>query len=306
MPRHAPPPSRLAPRIWPAWLAIGMGWCVARLPVPVLFLVGRLVGRSLFLLARRRRQIAAINLAMCLPELDAAQRQALLKANFVHTALGALEAMLPWLNPGRDLSGRIDVQGLEHYQKAIDEGRGVLVLAAHFTTMDVIAQPLARLGTFDVMYRYNKNPAWEWLQVHGRSRFFDGVIERENIREVFRRLKAGRAIWYAADQDYGRKHSVFAPFFGVPAASITATSRFARLNHSPVLFMTTTRHLDSRRWSIRFHSPLENFPTGDDVADATRINSLIEGYIREQPEQYLWMHKRFKTRPEGKADFYPS
>lgn len=222
----------------------------------------------------------------------------------MHTTLGALEAMLPWLNPARDLTPHIDVIGAEHYHAALAQGHGVLVLAAHFTTMDVISQPMARLGSFDVMYRYNKNPAWEWLQVTGRKRFFDGVIEREDTRQVFKRLKAGRAIWYAADQDYGRKHSVFAPFFGIQAATITATSRFARLNNSPVLFMTTARDLKRQRWSITFHPPLTGFPSGDDVADATRINGLIEGFILERPEQYLWMHKRFKTRPEGKADFY--
>jgi len=304
MPRHAPPPPYYAPAVWPAWIAIGIGWCIARLPIPALFFVGRLVGRLLFHLARSRRQAAATNLAMCLPHLDAATRHQLLRDNFVHTALGALEAMLPWLNPARDLTPRIDVRGTEHYAAALGKGRGVLVLAAHFTTMDVISQPMARLGSFDVMYRYNKNPAWEWLQLTGRKRFFDGVIEREDIRQVLKRLKAGRAIWYATDQDYGRKHSVFAPFFGVPAATITATSRFARLNESPVLFMTTARDLERQRWSITFHPALTGFPSGDDLTDATRLNGLIEGFILERPEQYLWMHKRFKTRPEGKADFY--
>ena len=194
--------------------------------------------------------------------------------------------------------------GVEHYEKAQKEGRGVLVLAAHFTTMDVISQPLAKLGTFDVMYRYNKNPVWAWLQVSGRKRYFDGVVERQDTRQVLKRLRAGRSIWYAADQDYGRKHSVFAPFFGIPAASITATARFASLNNSPVVMMTTSRDIERRRWKIEFHPALTNFPTGEDLADATLINQQLEAHIRKQPEQYLWVHKRFKTRPDGLERVY--
>jgi KDO2-lipid IV(A) lauroyltransferase len=156
-----------------------------------------------------------------------------------------------------------------------------------------------------VMYRFNKNPAWEWLQVQGRKRFFDGVIEREDTRQTLRRLKRGRVIWYAADQDYGRKHSVFAPFFGIPAATIVATSRFARLNNSPVLLMRQTRDRKNRRWQIHFSPVIENFPSGDDAADAKRMNNLLEEQIRLHPEQYLWLHKRFKTRPPGEPAFYP-
>jgi KDO2-lipid IV(A) lauroyltransferase len=154
------------------------------------------------------------------------------------------------------------------------------------------------------MYRFNKNPVWEWLQVSGRQHYFDGVVERQDTRQVLKRLKAGRSIWYAADQDYGAKHSVFAPFFGVPAATITATSRFARLNGSPVVLMTTHRDIRAHRWRIEFHPALSGFPTGDDVADATTINALLEAHIRRQPEQYLWVHKRFKTRPAGEAPVY--
>lgn len=303
-PRHAPLKPLWHPVTWPAWCAIALGWCIARLPIRWLFALGRIIGWCLYRFAASRRRIARINLRLCFPQLGPEATEALLRENFVHTTLGALESMLPWLNPGRDLSPLIDVVGGEHYHAARAQGRGVLVLAAHFTVMDVISAPLARLGTFDVMYRYNKNPAWEWLQVTGRKRYFDGVVEREETRQALKRLRAGRSIWYAVDQDYGRKHSVFAPFFGVPAATLVATSRFARLNQSPVLFMTTARDLERRRWSITFHPPLDNFPGPDEVADATRINAQIESFIRAQPAQYLWMHRRFKTRPEGESGFY--
>lgn len=304
MSRHAPLKPLWHPVAWPAWIVIAIAWCLARLPLPAIFAIGRGAGILLFHFASERRRIARINLRLCFPGRDPQETEALLRENFVHTALGAIEVMLPWLNPGRDLTSRIDVKGLEHYESARAAGRGVVVLAAHFTVMDVISAPLAKLGSFDVMYRYNKNPAWEWLQRNGRRRYFDGVIEREETRQVLKRLRAGRAVWYAADQDYGRRHSVFAPFFGVPAATIVAASRIARLNHSAALFMTTARDLQNRRWSITFHPALADFPGADEISDAARINGLIEGFIRERPEQYLWMHRRFKTRPDGEPSFY--
>ena len=285
-------------------MAVGLAWTVARLPLSGIYFLGRMLARATYGLAHSRRRVAATNLAACFPDLDDAARKKLLHEVFLHTTLGALETMIPWLNPGRDLSDRIDVDGIEHYERARDAGRGVLVLAAHFTTLDVISQPLGRIDTFDVMYRHNKNPVWEWLQVTGRLRYFDGVVERRNTREVVRRLRKGRSIWYAADQDYGAKHSVFAPFFGIPTASITATARFAKLNNSPVVMMTTHRDIENKRWRIAFHPQLEDYPSGDDVADATRINAMIETFVRQQPEQYLWLHKRFKTRPEGEPRFY--
>lgn len=179
----------------------------------------------------------------------------------------------------------------------------MLLLGGHFSAMDVISPKVAAVD-FDVMYRANKNPVWEWLQVSGRRRYFDGIIEREDTRQVLRRLKSGRAVWYAADQDYGPKHSVFAPFFGIPTASITATARLARFNQSPVLLMSNFRDLDTLTWSVHFSAPLNDYPTGDDEADASRINAIIEQAIRLHPEQYLWMHRRFKTRPPGSPSLY--
>ena len=171
--------------------------------------------------------------------------------------------------------------------------------------MDMIARPLAAFGAIDVIYRRNKDPAWEWAQQYGRRHYFDGVLERSETRAILRSLKKGRAIWYAADQDYGRQHSVFAPFFNVPTATITAAARLARMNDSVVLFMSQHRAKDRPAWQLRFSAPIEPYPTGDDAADAGRLNAALEQEILRYPAQYLWVHKRFKTRPTGKADFYP-
>lgn len=302
--RRKPPPPLYSPRLWPSWLAVGAAWLAARLPLSWLVALGRFIGLAGWHLARRRRHIAEVNLALCFPEKSAAEREALARASFVHAGVSLAEMILVWLNPRRRLDERFTLAGLEHLEEAAAAGRGVILLAGHFSCIDVASGPVSRVAEVDVMYRANKNPVWEWLQVRGRRHYFDGVIERDDTRQMLRRLKAGRTIWYAADQDYGRRHSVFAPFFGVPAATITATARLARFNDSPVVFLAQYRDLATLTWEARFHPPLEGFPSGDELADARRINALIEQAVREHPEQYLWLHRRFKTRPEGEVRPY--
>ncbi len=303
---RTPPPPLWSPSLWPTWALLGCAWLFARLPLAWVFWLGRRLGDLMYHCGRRRRRVAATNIARCFPEWSATEREQLVRRSFRALGIGALELMIPWLNPTRDLSAHFDVYGREHLDAALALGRGVIVVGGHYAVMDMISQPLGAMGCMDVMYRYNKNPVWEWLQVSGRRRYFDAVIEREDTRQTLKRLKQGRAIWYAADQDYGAKHSVFAPFFGVPAATIVATSRFARLNDSPVLLMRQTRDEANRRWQITFSAVVENFPSGDDQQDAERMNALLEAEIRLHPEQYLWLHKRFKTRPPGEAPFYPA
>lgn len=284
-------------------MIIGIAWCLTRLPTRTIGRIGKRLGDITYHLAKQRRHITQVNIAKCFPELSAEEQHALVRANFQQIGIGGLELMIPWLNPKRDLASRFTLHGVEHLRAAHAEGRGVILVGGHYATMDTISPALAQLDCIDVMYRFNKNPAWEWLQYNGRKRYFDGVIERDDTRGTLRRLKKGRVIWYATDQDYGPKHSVFAPFFGVEAATIVATSRFARMNNSPVLLMRQTRHPDMT-WSITFSEVLEDFPSGDDALDAKRLNSLLEEQIRHHPEQYMWLHKRFKTRPPGEESFY--
>lgn len=297
-------PKPYDPRRWGSWIAVGLAWLAARLPLGWLMRIGRAVGVAGYRLARRRRHITEVNLALCFPDLSGAERRRLARASFEHTGVSLAEMILVWLNPSRRLDRRFVLEGVENLQHALDAGRGVIVLAGHFSCIDIASRAVSEAAPFDVMYRENKNPVWEWLQVRGRRHYFDGVIEREDTRQVLRRLKAGRAVWYAADQDYGPKHSVFAPFFGIPAATITATARLARFNDSPVVLLTQYRDLETLSWKARFHPPLDDFPSGDDAADAARINAIIERAIREHPEQYLWAHRRFKTRPPGEPRPY--
>jgi KDO2-lipid IV(A) lauroyltransferase len=291
------------PRVWPTWAIVGVGWVVARLPLKVIAMLARGLGAVAYRVAAPRRTITEVNLALCYPELSDTDRRQLARDAFTHTAMGALESAMVWLNPRRDIASRTKIRGIENFHEAKAKGRGVLLLAGHFSALDVMGPAVAPYG-IDVMYRQNKNPVWEWLQVTGRSHHFEAVIEREDVRLMLKRLKQGHAIWYAGDQDYGRRHSVFAPFFGIPTASITATARLAQFNDSPVLLVTHFRDLNKLTWTIEVSEPLSNFPSDDEVADATRINQAIEAAIRSHPEQYLWMHRRFKTRPDGEPSPY--
>ncbi len=292
-------PSAAAPRYWLSWLGIGVMRTAAAMPLSVQFAIGNLLGRAFYVIARRRRHIAATNIALCFPELGQRERTDLLKAAFRSTGISAMETAIAWFNPIERYRSRVIVEGIEHLQDAQRRGRGVLLIGAHFSTLDLAGALLSLFTEVDVMYRRTKNPVFERSMVQGRKRHFDGVIERSDTRTILRRIKNNRTIWYAADQDYGRKHSVFAPFFGQCAATITAASRLAKLNGSAALFLSHFRDEKSRTWSLHITPILEDFPSQDEREDAMRINNLIEREIRRHPEQYLWMHRRFKTRPDG-------
>lgn len=302
--RKPEPPHLASPQVWPSWCLVGVGWVIGRLPLGMLFPLGKHLGRIAFRFWGRRRRIAEINLRLCFPELDAPEVTALARRSFEAVTLGVLEFCVAWLNPLRDLRGRMKIVGAEHFRAAMAQERGVVLLGAHFGCLDIVSQALADLGRIDVMYRYNKNPVLERVQLYGRRHYYRGVIERQDTRAVLQALKEGRAVWYAADQDYGAKHSVFAPFFGVEAATIAATGRFAGLNGSPVVMLSHHRSYDERSWTIEFSPPIEGFPSGDDRQDACRINQVMEAEIRKHPEQYLWLHRRFKTRPAGEPGLY--
>ena len=298
------PPALLAPRHWPTWLLLGLGWGAAQLPWPLQRTLGRGLGRLLYHLARERRRIARINLELCFPELDAPARTRLLRQHFQSLGLGVIETAMSWWSPARRLAGRYRLEGLEHLQAALDRGRGVILLSAHFTTLEIAGRLLALQAPFHVLYRSHKNPVFERVMRRARERHFERAIAREDMRGFLRSLRDNLPVWYAPDQDYGREKSVFAPFFGVPAATITATSRLAAASGAAVVPFFPERRADGRGYVLRLYPALEAFPGASPEADAARINALIEAQVRARPGQYLWAHRRFKTRPDGAAAVY--
>ncbi len=256
------------------------------------------------MLAKRRRHIADVNLALCFPQLSTEKRLALLKRVFRSSGIGIVETATVWLRDPAELRDLVEIHGIENLKGALAEGKGVILLGMHLSTLDFCGAVLSSHVDFDVMYRRNKNLLLESIMTRGRVRNFPHAIERRDIKAVIRALKEGRAVWYGADQDYGRKHSIFVPFFNEPAATITATARLARLYDSPVITFTHYRSSDDSHYEIFLGEPLANYPTDDQAADATTINCHIERAIERQPDQYWWLHRRFKTRPDGQERPY--
>ena len=295
----------LHPRFWPLWLGLGLLWLVVQLPYGALLALGRLLGAVMYRVSRRR-VVAARNLELCLPERSAAERDRLLRENFASSGIAFFEMAMSWWWPRERLARLAHIEGLEHLQAAQREGHGVILMALHFTTLEIGAALLGQRHTIDGMYREHKNALFDYVQRRGRERhnLDSTAIEREDVRTMLKVLRQGRAIWYAPDQDYGRKQSVFVPLFGIEATTVTATTKFARLGRALVVPFTQERLADGSGYRLVVHPPLEDFPGASEEADCLRINRWIEQAVRECPAQYLWAHRRFKTRPEGEPKLY--
>lgn len=296
-------PTLWHPRYWANWLGIALLKLISWLPFSWQLALGAALGQLAYWLASDRRHIATTNIRLCFPELASNQQQKLVQQIFRNNGRGIIETGFAWTGRVPELKDRIQISGLEHLQQATSEGKGVMLLGMHFSTLDLCGAALAREVPFHVMYRRNKNTLLESVMREGRIRNFPSAIERSDVRAVVRALKAGHVVWYGPDQDYGRKHSVFAPFFGIQAASITATARILSMTDASVIVFSHRRTKDNR-YLIELSKPLQDFPTFDEVKDATRINQLVEKAIRLAPDQYWWVHRRFKTRPEGEPRPY--
>jgi KDO2-lipid IV(A) lauroyltransferase len=290
------------PRYWTTWLGIAGMWLLGNLPFRLQWWLAKLLGTLAYRLAPKRRHIAATNIRLCFPELNPQQQDQRVKAVFFNNSMGFIETCSCWLSSTRRQQRNTVVHGLEHVEKVKD--RGILLLGGHYAILDLAGALIApHLRNLDTVQREHNNPLLNAVQTQSRRRFVDETISRKDMRTVIRNLKQGRIVWYAPDQDYGRKSAVFAPFFGVPTATIVGTARLAKSTGAAVIPISYFRE-DDGKYHIYLGEALDNFPSGDDVADATRINQIIEHEIRRHPAQYLWLHRRFKTRPEGEASVY--
>ena len=265
-------------------------------------LVGTLLGLATYIAGRERRYITTINIALCFPELDAAAQHALVRRCFIDNGIGLIETATGWMRPADHFRDQLTLLGTEHFDAALAKGRGVLMLGAHYSTLDFGTNLLSVPYPFGVTYRPHKNPLFDAFMLRGRLSNCNGVFDRNDIRGMYRHLNQNKILWYAPDQDYGPDQAVYVPFFGQPAATLTAASRFASFNQSSVVLVRQHRDTARKRYTLEFTSLTPPLPSGDEVADATTINAAIERAIRQEPSQYLWMHKRFKTRPGGKPE----
>lgn len=288
------------PQYWLLWFWFFMLWLVTRLPYPAIRAIGRGLGIALFHLIKSRRRIALRNLELCFPEKSDTERYAIARESFAGGGLTLFESGLVWWPRygSPDKFVRVENAGL------LDElaNQSVLFFGHHNTCVELVFACMARLRPFHVLFRVNNNPLWEYMATRSRKQYGVTLVPRKQVPEFLSHLRAGRAGLLAADQDLGRKRSVFVPFFGISTATVTSVHDFAVATGATVVFAEGFR--EGKQGYVLRLTRLEKYPTSDPVADTAVMNQMIERAVREHPEQYLWMHNRFKTRPDGEPSLY--
>jgi Kdo2-lipid IVA lauroyltransferase/acyltransferase len=303
MPAPATPtPPPIGPSHWPAWLGIVSLALLAWLPWSLQRALGRALGSLLRLGMRERARVAARNLALCFPDLDPASRARLLRLHFDALGIAVFEFARAWWGSVAPLRRGIVVDGLQHLDAARAGGRGVIVVSGHFTTLEVCGRLMCDHAPLAGMYRPYGQAAMEWAVLRGRSRYAVAMYSKRDVRGAVRHLKSGGLLWYAPDQDPSRGDSVYVPFFGQPAHSLTSTHQLARLSGAAVVLFQHARRADGG-YTLSLSPALEDFPSGDATADTARVIAGIEAMARAAPEQYLWIHRRFKRRPDGSSAY---
>lgn len=286
----------LHPRYWPTWLGLSLLWLLVQLPWQAQMWMGKYLGLIMFHTLKRRRYICCVNLELAFPELSVNERAQLNRAHFISLGKGLFETALSWWGQEQKLAKLAQFEGLEHLNAADQQG-GVILLSAHFTSLELGGRLLAPQLPLHVIYRPHQNAVIE-QQVHKlRSKRYGLAISRDNIRAMIQSLKQGFTVWYAQDQHFDQKNSLFVPFFGIEAATNTATSRLVSLGKAKLVPFFTVR--TENGYLLRFLPALQDFPSESVHTDTARINAIIEQQVREFPEQYLWTHRRFKTSPAG-------
>jgi KDO2-lipid IV(A) lauroyltransferase len=296
----------LHPRFWPTWIVLGLMRATSLLPLRVTWLLGQGLGLLVYALHAPRRHIVTRNIERCFPELAPRARGRLVRAHFRAFGQAALENGVAWWGSARRLRRRTRIVGRKYLDDAIAARRNVILLAAHFVGLEIAGMRLSLewpvLGVF-------RHPADQLLRAamwRGRVRFGATLVRHDQpLLSLVRALKSGKPLYYLPDQNAPRHLGVFAPFFGIPASTFTAPARLARLADAVVIPCIARQLPRGRGHEIVLLPPLENYPTGDDVADATRTNAVIEEAVRRWPEQYFWVHMRFRIRPKkGEPKFY--
>lgn len=284
------------------WAALAVMWLGAQLPWSLQRGLGHVIGRLAPALARDRHRAARVNLKLCFPDMPGEQREQLLRDSFDALGVGLFEFARAWWGRGQPMRRQAQVEGVEILKGFQQQGRGVLLVSGHFMTLEMCGRLMCDYAPLSGMYRRHGNPVFEWAVKRGRMRYAQHMFTNEEIRGAVRHLKKGGFLWYAPDQDMRGKDTVFAPFFGMPAATITATHQLARLTGCAVVPYFHRR--EGGRYILRIGEALADFPSDDATADSARVNAQIEAMVREAPEQYLWIHRRFKRQPEGRSHFY--
>ncbi|MEJ2793035.1 lipid A biosynthesis lauroyl acyltransferase [Iodobacter sp. LRB] len=283
-------------------LLIVLFWCLSWLPLSLLRGLGSVLGRVLYFAVKSRRKIGLTNLQLCFPEWPKGQHERVLKQHYQELCTCIFYYSKLWFCSQAQVERLVRREGFEHFVKA--ETEHVIILAPHFLGLDFggVRHMVDHRGAS--MYSSSHDNAFDLMLLRGRSRFNAPLLVKrsEGIRGILRAIKQGICFYYLPDQDLGPKESVFVPFFGIQTATVPGLSRLALMGKAKVLPMITTLEKDG--FVSRYYPAWENFPSDDALADTARMNAFIEERIREHPSQYYWLHRRFKTRPEGEASLY--
>ena len=285
-------------------IAVGIAWLLHFLPLALFARIGSGLGGLLYFFAHERRKVCLINLTRCFPKMDEAERVAVAKAHFRAFGRAVLERSILWWAPRERVERLVRVVGLERILAL--KGQPLILLVPHFVGLDAGCTRLTCEIDMAGIYARQKHPLINKLLLSGRTRFGHqrAIPRQDGVRPAIAAVKEGFPFYYLPDQDYGARDTIFVPFFGVLAATITGLSRMTKLTGARVLPCVTRMFPGGAGYEVRCYPAWENFPSGDEAADARRMNAFIEERVLEMPEQYFWTHKRFKTRPPGEAKWY--
>jgi KDO2-lipid IV(A) lauroyltransferase len=299
-----PPHYLLAPQHWHTWIGLGILRIFEWLPYPLMLTAGHMVGRIARRLIPRYVKIARCNMRLCLPDSLESEHEALLHRHFDGLGVAMCESAMTWWSSDERICKLSKIEGLHHLQNAIAQGRGAIVLTAHFTTLEIGARILNAAFPINALYRPLKNPVLAWVAERNRGSRALRVIPRDDVRAMVRALKNNECVWYAPDQSYRKKGAAMVPFFGVPAATNVFTSRLAKMTGAAVLLFSHERLENGAGYRVVIHPALENYPSACAETDAVRFNHFIEAEVRRIPEQYWWIHRRFKGLTPEYPDHY--
>jgi Kdo2-lipid IVA lauroyltransferase/acyltransferase len=294
----------LSPRYWPTWAGLAVLRLLSLLPHRLRLAVGAGLGALLRRLPVRFVRIARRNIDLCLPELSAAQRRQLLDRHFASLGISLLEIATAWWCPAARLAEISSIEGTEHLRAALARGRGAILLTAHFTPLEIGARIVAAQVPINVIYRPTKNEALAHVLSRCRCRHGGHAIPRDDIRSMIAALRRNEVVWYAPDQSYRKKGAQMVPLFGIPAPTNTATSRIARMTGAAVVPYFVARLPGAAGYRVVIQPPLADFPGDCPQADAERFHRLVEAQVRAVPDQYLWIHRRFKGLTAADPDYY--
>lgn len=287
----------IQPRHWLAALSLSMLWLINLLPYAIKLRFGMLLGKLLYYVLRSRRHIAMVNIQLCFPDYSFRQCDQLVRDAFMNVGAGLIETAMGWWTHEKKIHEMVEYRGREHLDAAIAQGKGVVLIGAHFSTLDLAGKMMNQYYDIHAVYREQKNQLFNHVLLAGRSTSLLSVIDNRDTRKIVRSIRGGATVWLAPDHDMGEKVSVFAPFFKHDAATVTATSKIVKMTGAPVVFCANHRNPENNGYIIRLTPITADFKNTDDVSVATLVNRTITDHIMIDPAQYYWFHRKFKTQP---------